>query len=202
MCVSVWLTTAMLLPLSSMESSFVTFFPSAVISLSTFHTSRKPTDHVSRPPDNPSSLQCVTYVCVYDCVMSASVCVVDGCADYSVTSSRTMLTKSSYPFSVPVSSLSPFISTQIGLPIHLSTSSRGSTADRLGRSSLLLLLLLWAEGWEGAGVDMAERVRGEGMGEGSVWGWRRLSFSTSSSRLSSAAAALLLLLLLLLLASD
>ncbi len=37
----------------------------------------------------------------------------------------TILTNTSKPRSVPVISLSPFISTQMGLPMHLSISSAG-----------------------------------------------------------------------------
>eukprot|EP00199_Chlamydomonas_sp_CCMP681_P003375 CAMPEP_0119107922 /NCGR_PEP_ID=MMETSP1180-20130426/12376_2 /TAXON_ID=3052 ORGANISM="Chlamydomonas cf sp, Strain CCMP681" /NCGR_SAMPLE_ID=MMETSP1180 /ASSEMBLY_ACC=CAM_ASM_000741 /LENGTH=180 /DNA_ID=CAMNT_0007093471 /DNA_START=200 /DNA_END=737 /DNA_ORIENTATION=- len=44
----------------------------------------------------------------------------------SSTSSSTMLTYMSKPRRVPISSLSPFIRTQILLPIHLSMSSDGS----------------------------------------------------------------------------
>jgi hypothetical protein len=40
----------------------------------------------------------------------------------------TMLTKTSKPRSVPVSSLSPFISTQMGLPMQRSISSAGMIA--------------------------------------------------------------------------
>merc|ERR1719183_123910 len=44
---------------------------------------------------------------------------------YSLTSSRTMLTYSSKPLSVPTSSLSPCITTHRREPTHLATSSRG-----------------------------------------------------------------------------
>ena len=45
------------------------------------------------------------------------------CAHYSMASSRTMFTNSSKPRSVPTTSLSFFMSTQIREPMHLSTSS-------------------------------------------------------------------------------
>ena len=80
--VRLWLTMAMLLPLSSIESSFVTFLPSAVISLS---TQRTKAHHVS----------CLT-VSLFRHPPLRRVCMGDGVrADYSVTSSSTMLTKSS-----------------------------------------------------------------------------------------------------------
>ena len=68
----------MLLPFSSMESSFVTFFPSGVISLThayTYHVSHRAA-YLTLP-----AMPCA--------------CVLGVRSDYSVTSSMTMLTKSS-----------------------------------------------------------------------------------------------------------
>uniref|UniRef100_A0A2M4CEB1 Putative secreted protein n=1 Tax=Anopheles marajoara TaxID=58244 RepID=A0A2M4CEB1_9DIPT len=52
-----------------------------------------------------------------------------GVFSYSVTSSSSMLTKSSNPSSVPTISLSFFMMMCIREPIHLSTSSRGRSVD-------------------------------------------------------------------------
>ena len=51
---------------------------------------------------------------------------------YSVTSSSTILTYKSNPFSVPTSSLSLFRMTQSFDPMHLSMSSDGRRCDGLG----------------------------------------------------------------------
>jgi len=60
-----------------------------------------------------------------------------GVISYSVTSSRTILTKSSNPRRVPVNSRSFFITTHMREPIHLSMSSRGKIWEAIQVQVLL-----------------------------------------------------------------
>jgi len=60
-----------------------------------------------------------------------------GVISYSITSSRTMLTKSSKPSSVPVNSRSFFMTTHIREPMHLSMSSSGKIWEAIQGAKLL-----------------------------------------------------------------
>ena len=72
-----------------------------------------------------------------------------GNISYSVTSSRTMLTKSSNPSRVPTISLSFFMIIWILDPMHLSINSRGSIDEADGRD----------DRDDTAGTDMVDTIR-------------------------------------------
>ena len=116
---------AMLLPFSNISSSLVILRPSGVISLYRWKTIETlllvlflPQNYGSLPTLLSTNYNFTDLMCLSNVPpLSTSY--------NSVTSSRTMLTKSSKPSSVPTISLSAdFIMMCILLPIHLSTSSK------------------------------------------------------------------------------